>query len=880
MSGTAYAASGSKDPNSSAQREAENAAISQWAATEGMVLLENNNRSLPISQNKGTKIALFGYGAYNTVKGGTGSGDVYMKEGGNITVLKGFETAGYDVVTNKKVNGAQTSFLEDMAAKARNYAEPSYTADEKNAAEVDAADKETNTAVYVLARNSGENSDRTAVKGNYYLSDVEVANLKLLGSKFENVIVVLNVGGIIDTNFFNGKGGYGADDEFNRGKIDGLDSLLLMSQVGMNGGHAVVQVLNGEVNLSGKLTDTWAVDYTDYPSSDTFSNRDRNTKEEIYTDDIFVGYRYFDTFGKDVAYEFGYGGAYTNFEIAVDSVTATPETITVNATVKKTGNVKGKEVVEVYFSAPDKSMAKPYQELAGYTKTEVAPGASEQVTVTFDTADLSSYDEDKNAYVIEAGDYTIRVGSSSRKTVEAAKIAINKDVVTEECVNTLGLTAKSLEDGTYDAKYIYAATPENKAKYDIIDKATNGYGTGIVPDSKGLSAAAVNLSLDASAFPNAVTHTYTNGDITTYVSANDEASDSYKYGKSYDGTAGATIEGTGKETVQEVNTSSNYTLVDVVTGTISMEQLVASMSNIELADLVEGQTYAGITDKPDIGQNELVIGSSADSVYGAAGETTQNLYNSRYIPNIVMSDGPAGLRITTSYESCNQIPHDATYEEGTTYYYYHAYVSAMDPSYYYIAGTRGSKPIDDEASFNEVKASGTKIYTYDGIYYQFCTAFPIGTLLAQTWDMDVIEAVGRAVGVEMLEYGVTSWLAPGMNIHRNPLCGRNFEYYSEDPVVSGLTCAAETKGVQTLEDGSSSGVGVTIKHYAANNQEAGRNGGNSVLSERAAREVYLRGFEIAVKESDPLFVMSAYNSVNGDLAPESYGLLTSLLRDE
>ncbi len=315
--------------------------------------------------------------------------------------------------------------------------------------------------------------------------------------------------------------------------------------------------------------------------------------------------------------------------------------------------------------------------------------------------------------------------------------------------------------------------------------------------------------------------------------------------------------------------------MDVASGEISMEQLVASMSYVELADLVEGQSYTGIEETAEYGQNELVIGNSSDSVYGAAGETTSNMYNSRYIPNIVMSDGPAGIRITTSYESCNEIPADAVYEEGTTYYYFHPYYSAAEPSYYYVA-----EDIVDEASFEASRAAGNDIYTYDGIYYQYCTAFPIGTLLAQTWDEEVVEQVGRAVGVEMLEYGVTSWLAPGMNIHRNPLCGRNFEYYSEDPVVTGLTAAAMTEGVQTYEDGTETGIGVTIKHYAVNSQENNRNGGNSVLSERAAREIYLKGFEIVVKEANPMFIMSSYNSINGDLAPENYGLLTDILRDE
>ena len=865
----------STDPNASAKREATNAAISQKAATQGMVLLENNNNSLPIAQTKGTKVALFGVGSYKTIKGGTGSGDVYLKDGANITVEQGFEDAGYDVVNQDFLTAQNTAYekAESEAGSGGMFNSFVYKEEAYAEADVTAAAGKTDTAIYVLARNSGEGADRKAEKGDYYLTDNEAANLKLLGQKFKNVVVVLNTGGIIDTNFFNGKGGYAANDSLNRAKIEGLDSLVLMSQAGMNGGRALVQILNGEVNPSGKLTDTWAVDYNDYPSSAAFSwndavHKDGETKEEsdaadtaataeeVYNDDIYVGYRFFDTFGKKVAYEFGYGESYTDFDIKVKTVKADAENVSVVAEVKNTGKVTGKEVVEVYFSAPEGSLDKPYQELAAYQKVEVKAGETKEVTLSFDTDEMASYDENKEQYVLEDGTYKIRVGNSSRNTVEAADIKLDKDVVTEKAENALGMTKDQMQSGNYTSDHVVA---EGGAyKMDILDEKSAGYGTGITPTTDGLSAAKASLNLAASSFKTE-THEYTDGKVTSYISE-DKDSDSNKYSKNKD---------LDKETKKTVKAAKDATLVDVVNGKLTMEELVANMTSTELADLVEGGTYDGLSAGSS---SSAVIGSQADSVYGAAGETTSNLYNSRYIPNIVLSDGPAGIRITKEYIQYELVGADATFDANQTYY---------TGKYNWSGMSYTEKAIANETEFKKLLTDGEKLYTTDNTkYYQYCTAMPIGTLLAQAWDPAVIEEVGRAVGTEMLEYGVTSWLAPGMNIHRNPLCGRNFEYYSEDPLISGEAAAAETKGVQTKADGTYSGIGVTLKHFAFNNQEQQRMGSNSVVSERAAREIYLKGFQIGVEEAQPDYIMSSYNMVNGYSTFENYGLLTTILRDE
>lgn len=248
---------------------------------------------------------------------------------------------------------------------------------------------------------------------------------------------------------------------------------------------------------------------------------------------------------------------------------------------------------------------------------------------------------------------------------------------------------------------------------------------------------------------------------------------------------------------------------------------------------------------------ELVVGGGMSGhrffeAPGAAGVTTGNL-TAKGIPNVVMADGPAGLRL-------------------------HKISS--------VSITGKVKGVEPNISFMKYLPEPVKKVMLGNpdsknLLYQFTTAFPVGISLASSWNLQLAEEVGNAVGKEMEAYGVTYWLAPGMNIHRNPLCGRNFEYFSEDPLLTGKFAAAITKGVQ-----KNRGCYVTLKHYCCNNQEDNRNKANANVNERALREIYLKGFEIAVKESHPGAVMSSYNKVNGKYVNNSYRLLTQVLRNE
>jgi beta-glucosidase len=229
-------------------------------------------------------------------------------------------------------------------------------------------------------------------------------------------------------------------------------------------------------------------------------------------------------------------------------------------------------------------------------------------------------------------------------------------------------------------------------------------------------------------------------------------------------------------------------------------------------------------------------------VPGAAGDTSSILNDSRKVKNLILADGPAGLRLQ---------PHFKTNLSGE-----------VIPGGWVMSGVE--QPFGDDV--NESNSID---------YYQYCTAIPIAWALAQSWNTELIYKAGDVVGLEMEQFGVDLWLAPALNIHRNPLCGRNFEYYSEDPLIAGKTAAFITKGVQ-----SHKGKGTTIKHFAVNNQEDNRFFLNAHVSERTLREIYLKGFEIAVRESQPLSIMTSYNLLNGIHTANRYDLIQSLARDE
>lgn len=748
------------------QREKEHMEFSREMARECMVLLENDG-ALPLPA--GGKLALFGAGAGRTVKGGTGSGDVNTRS--QVSAAEGLKEAGYTITTedwirrqDEKCAAAKKAYQEWVPRAAEEegcmelqiiFSHPYTEPEPEEITEDDLRKSDTDTAVYVLSRNSGEGADRYDKEGDYLLSRTEKEQLIRLGAYYRKVILVLNIGGVMDLSEVR--------------SIPGIHAVLLMTQLGNMGGSALADILTGAAVPSGKLTDTWAKRYEDYPSSAEFGHNDGNTQDEYYREGIYTGYRYFDTFGIEPLYCFGYGKSYTEFEIDTQDVRMEGTRIVLSVQVRNAGKTyPGQEVVQVYYSAPAGRMSKPYQELAAFEKTRLLqPGETECLELSLDMRSMASYSEEDAAWMLEKGRYILRVGNSSRNTAAVASVVLERDVT------------------VFQARSLFreeCPVTEIEPPFREIREEEKTPRT-IVPDISGWK----------------------------------------------------TEKAVYTEKRQEYTTdkTQRLTMEDVLARRCSVEELTAQLTVEEMAQYCVG------TMRMDGGS---IIGNASDLIPGAAGDTSPICAETRKIKSLIMADGPAGLRLQPVFKTTKDgklLPGGEVMGESCA-------------------------PFDPELKDEETDT-----------YYQYCTAVPVGWALAQSWNQSMLEKTGDMIGKEMELFGVDLWLAPALNIHRNPLCGRNFEYFSEDPFVAGKTAAAITKGVQ-----SHPGKGVTLKHFAANNQEDNRYFTNSHVRERALREIYLKGFEIAVKEAKPLAIMTSYNLINGIHTANSRDLLQSAARDE
>lgn len=702
----------------------EHIALSKEAAKEGMVLLKNEEAVLPFAS--GTKLALFGKGSFDYVKGGGGSGDV------TVAYIKNLYDGLKEMETVEVFEELSEFYRENIKKQYAEKKEPGMT---KEPVLPDALCKDarsfTDTAIITICRFSGEGWDRKSTydkkdenaeelfeDGDFYLSHAEKAMVEQVKKYFDKIVVVLNVGGMVDTDWFI--------------RDDKIKSVLLAFQGGMEGGTAAAELLCGTGNPSGKLSDTFAKRLEDYPSSYNFHESDQYVD---YTEDIYVGYRYFETIPgayDKVNYPFGYGLSYTTFTWSVVSATEQDGAITVAVNVTNTGKYAGKEVIQLYVSAPQGVLGKAAKSLVAFEKTRLLQqGETQQLQLTFAIDSLASYDDlgklQKSAYVLEAGDYTFFVGNSVRNVEKLEFVyPVSETKVVKQLTSKIAPTSlkeRMTADGSFEP---LPQSEPNDPDFSALEKIPGEELDGLAPRLRSIEPLNVLFQ------------------------------------------SGEKI----------------YTLGDVAEGKADLEEFVAQLSDEDLAHLLGGQPNTSTA-------NTFGIGNMPQ--YG--------------VPNIMTADGPAGLRIAP------------------------------------------------ECGVNT-------------------TAFPCATLLACTWNRELVYRVGEAGAKEVKENNIAMWLTPAINIHRSPLCGRNFEYYSEDPFLTGALASQMVKGIQSQH------ISASVKHFALNNKETNRKRCDSRVSERAAREIYLKAFEIIVSEAKPWCIMSSYNIINGHRASEDTELLTGILRDE
>ena len=399
------------------------------AAAEGIVMLRNEGGALPLKH--GSRVALFGRMQTHYYKSGTGSGG--MVNVSHVTDIREGLADSPSITLDPELMDIYDKWDEEnptdeglgWGQEAWSQVEMPVSSElaEKMASRNDAA-------VLIIARTAGEDRDNTAEKGSYYLSDSEEQMLSAVSAAFERTIVILNVGNIIDMSFV--------------AKYD-IKSVLYAWQGGMIGGSAVARVVTGEVNPSGCLTDTIAVSLSDYPSNDNFGNKDIH--EDLYEEDVFVGYRYFSTFAPSkVLYPFGFGLSYTEFDIKVKGFVFDGKTVKVTAEVENKGEVPGKKAVMLYASAPQGNLSKPSRALIGFSKTEVIPaGGNEQVDITAPVSNFASYDDDGRTglgtgFILDAGHYSFYIGGDVTTDAEAGSFDLDVPVLVEKLDNAMGPT--------------------------------------------------------------------------------------------------------------------------------------------------------------------------------------------------------------------------------------------------------------------------------------------------------------------------------------------------------------------------------------------------------------------------------------------------------
>ena len=747
-------------------------ALTDELAKEGIVLLKNDG-VLPLGSDD--KINTFGWSATNPIYGGTGSGAI-SQQYPIVTFLQGLEAAGV------QYNTALTDWYTTWRAErptigmwAQDWTCPEPTQAEYEAAGIyDQALQYSNIAIFYVARSGGEGADLPtsydgtwtsegssgavgmseyaddldASKSYLELTNRERATLEVLNEKFDEIIVIINAANTMELGFIN--------------EYENISAAILVpGGPGQNGFNSLGKLLTGEYNFSGKTIDTFIADLTHAPNWNNFGNFEYDNMSEFvdgtnnsttptfvnYNENIYVGYRFWETaaaeglinYDEEVVYSFGYGLSYTTFKQTLDSVNVSNGVVTATVTVTNTGDVAGKEVVQMYYNPPytNGGIEKSVANLVAFDKTsELAPGASETVTLTWNVEDMASYDDTANggagAYVVEAGDYIISINSDSHTIIDSYTYTVSADIVDRE--SDVVKASNLFQYAENESEVTYLSRKDGFANYD---EAVKG------PSSYSISAE------NKAGFYNNV-----NYDPTEFNNADDEMP----------------ITGVDSGILLQDMRGVDYDdpAWEVFLNQLSVDDLVTLIS----------------------------VGGYQSTVIKSIGKTQQ-----------IDCDGPASIN-------------------------------------------------------NNFTGEGS-------------IGFTAGVMIASTWNTDLAYAFGESIGEMADMMDVSGWYAPAMNIHRSAFSGRNFEYYSEDPYISGMMAAYAVQGAE------SHGVYSFIKHFAINDQETNRcNMLCTWLTEQSAREIYCRSFEIAVKVGGADAVMSSFNYIGNQYAGACDALLNKLLRDE
>lgn len=757
-------------------------------AEEGMVLLKNEGKALPLESGK--SINVFGWSSTNPLYGGTGSGSM-SAEYETVTVLDSLRDAGF------QVNEDLVQFYTEYSATRPSVGmwgqdwtvrEPSME-DYNTAGIFESAKEFSDTAVVVIARSGGEGADLptsissedTFVEGGGWgstgvrytenaddvdtskhyleLSNREIEMLDRVTADYANVIVVINSANTMELGFL---------DEY-----DSIKAAIWSAGPGQTGFTALGEILAGVVNPSGKTVDTFVKDLTATPNYNNFGaffydNMDEHAYTAVdfitgnetttipsfvnYAEGIYVGYKFYETayaeaeagnmeFDYDamVQYPFGYGLSYTTFTQEMGDITEADGIISFDVTVTNTGDVAGKDVVEVYYNPPytNGGIEKAAMNLVAFDKTEVLePGASETIAISFNAEDMASFDENgKGCYVLEAGDYQISINTDAHTVIDTQTYTVAGDVVYNEN------NPRSTDEVAATSSFADAA-----GEFTVLSRA-DGFAN----------------YAEATAVP--TSYSMPEEKKATFINNANYNPEDYNNADDVMPTTGA---------------NNGLALTDMRGLAYDDEQWDLLLDQLTIADMDSLIAYGGYS-------------TAAISSVGK--------------PQTTDCDGPASI----------------------------------------------NNNFTGKASIG----------------------FPAATMIAATWNVDLANAFGQAIGKMADEMDVSGWYAPAMNIHRSAFAGRNFEYYSEDGLMSGKMAASAIAGAEEY------GVYSYMKHFALNDQETNRCGMLCTwATEQAIREIYLKPFELSVKEGGADAVMSSFNYIGTIWAGAYYPLQNTVLRDE